>query len=190
MLVFTLIWRRLLLCVKAQISFTSSLEEKTNSSAPFHSTQLIAGTGASSAQNNHSCVGYEHKYPKRSCEGVYMSGLKKELEYPSHRKMLFQTGGMSQEHSGTMSSVMKKGIQQSTKTPIKMPTISAAFFSFCSRHVSPSVWKVTVAWRTSAKKSSSEPSPFVQFTVGHKTLESKISMITNFTSSVVFEDGE
>lgn len=62
--------------------------------------------------------------------------------------MLFQMGGMSQEHSGTMSSVMKKGIQHSTNTPIKMPTISAAFFSFCSRHVSPSVWKVTVAWRT------------------------------------------
>ncbi|TNN73397.1 hypothetical protein EYF80_016351 [Liparis tanakae] len=86
-----------------------------------------------------------HQFLKRA---VYMSGLKKELEYPSHRKMLFQMGGMSQEHSGTMSSVMKKGIQQSTNTPIKMPTISAAFFSFCSRHVSPSVWKVTVAWRT------------------------------------------
>ena len=77
-----------------------------------------------------------------------MSGLKKELEYPSHKKTLFQMGGMSQEHSGTMSSVMKKGIQQSTNTPMRMPTISAAFFSFCSRHVSPSVWKVTVAWRT------------------------------------------
>ncbi|KAK1885377.1 Extended synaptotagmin-2, partial [Dissostichus eleginoides] len=31
----------------------------------------------------------------------------------------------------------------------------------------------------SAKKSSSEPSPFVQFTVGHKTLESKIRYKTN-----------
>lgn len=59
--------------------------------------------------------------------------------------MLFQTGGMSHEQSGLMSSVMKKGIQQSTKTPIRMPTMRAAFFSFCSLHVSPSVWNVTVA---------------------------------------------
>lgn len=62
--------------------------------------------------------------------------------------MLFQTGGMSHEQSGLMSSVMKKGIQQSTKTPMRMPTMRAAFFSFCSLHVSPSVWNVTVAWRT------------------------------------------
>lgn len=61
--------------------------------------------------------------------------------------MLFQTGGMLQEQRGLINSVMKKGIQHSTKTPIKMPTIKAAFFSFCSLHVSPSVWKVIAAWR-------------------------------------------
>ncbi|KAJ8419149.1 hypothetical protein AAFF_G00006480 [Aldrovandia affinis] len=59
--------------------------------------------------------------------------------------MLFHIGGMSQEQRGLMSSVMKKGIQHRTKTPMRMPTISAAFFSFCSLHVSPSVWNVTVA---------------------------------------------
>lgn len=56
-------------------------------------------------------------------------------------------GGMLQEQRGLINSVMKKGIQHSTKTPIKMPTIRAAFFSFCSLHVSPSVWKAIAAWR-------------------------------------------
>lgn len=77
-----------------------------------------------------------------------MRGLKKEFEYPSQRKTLFQTGGMSHEHSGMISSARKKGIQQSTNTPIRMPTIRAALLSFCSLHVSPSVWNDTVAWRT------------------------------------------
>jgi hypothetical protein len=61
--------------------------------------------------------------------------------------MLFQMGGRLQAQSGLMSSVRKKGIQQSTNTPIKIPTIMAARFSFCSRHESPLVWKVTVARR-------------------------------------------
>lgn len=74
-----------------------------------------------------------------------MSGLKKELEYPSQRKTLFQMGGMSQEHSGMISSARKNGIQQSTKTPIRIPTISAARRSFCSRQVSPSGWNDTAA---------------------------------------------
>ncbi len=33
-----------------------------------------------------------------------------------------------------MSSVRKKGIQHRTNTPMRMPTIRAARFSFCSRH--------------------------------------------------------
>lgn len=61
--------------------------------------------------------------------------------------MLFQTGEILQEQRGLINAVMKKGIQHSTKTPIKMPTIRAAFFSFCSLHVSPSVWKVIAARR-------------------------------------------
>lgn len=42
-----------------------------------------------------------------------------------------------------------------------------------------------VPTRQSAKKSSSEPSPYVQLTVGHKTLESKVSQRGGY-SPVVF----
>ena len=62
-----------------------------------------------------------------------MIGLSVLLKYPSHVKTLNATGGMHVVQKAPMMLMVKNGVQHNKKTPMMMPSVTAALWSdvFC-----------------------------------------------------------